>query len=83
MTESQIHAAIAQCLAPIAPEADLSALDPKANLRESLDLDSFDFLQFLIALSHQLRLDIPEADYSQLASLHDMTSYLAQRLPLR
>lgn len=83
MKESAIHTAIAHCLAPIAPEADLSTLDPAANLRESLDLDSFDFLQFLIALSQHLHLDLPEADYPRMATLRDLTSYLALRLDHR
>jgi hypothetical protein len=42
-------------LANLAPEADLAGLDPKANLRTALDLDSFDFLRFLIGLGEAPR----------------------------
>ena len=80
MTQAAIQAAIAAGLATIAPEADASALAPDANLRESLDIDSYDFLRFLIALSEKLGVEIPEADYAKLATLESMTSYLANAL---
>ncbi len=77
MNEADIKAAIFECLATIAPEADLPALAPDAKLRETLDLDSYDFLRFLIALSEKLGVEIPEADYAKLATLRDMTARLA------
>jgi len=80
MTESDIKSAICACLAPIAPEADPAHLDPEANIRESLDIDSYDFLQFLIALSQKLGIEVPEADYAQLATMNGMLDYLGQRL---
>ena len=80
MTETEIKAAIGACLAPIAPEADLSRLDPEANIRESLDIDSYDFLQFLIALSGKLGIEVPETDYGQLTTMNSMVAYLGQRL---
>jgi len=80
MTDAELKAAIFACLAPIAPEADPAALDPDANLREALDIDSFDFLQFLIALSARLGIEVPEADYAKLSTLNDMTAYLSARL---
>jgi acyl carrier protein len=76
MTESDIKAAILDGLAKIAPEADLSTLAPNANVRETLDLDSYDFLQFLIALSETLGVEVPEADYAKLGTLESMTCYL-------
>ena len=79
MTDANLTATISTCLHRIAPEAELATLDPLANLRESLDLDSFDFLQFLIALGQHLHLEIPEADYPQLATLEGLTTYLKTR----
>ncbi len=67
-------------MAGIAPEADLDALNPTLNLREALDIDSFDFLNFLIGLDSELGVAIPEADYGQLISLNDLIAYLAARL---
>jgi len=80
MTEADLIAVIGACLAPIAPEADLATLGPDANVREALDIDSFDFLQFLIALSKKLGLDVPEADYAKLTTMKGMTNYLTTRL---
>jgi len=76
MTDADLTATVTTCLHRIAPEADLATLDPHANLRESLDLDSFDFLQFLITLSQNLHLDIPEADYPKLSTLDSLMAYL-------
>ena len=81
MTEADIKAAIFEGLAGIAPEADPASLAPGANLRETLDIDSYDFLRFLITLSGKLGIEIPEADYAKLATVENMVSYLAKRLP--
>jgi acyl carrier protein len=80
MTEAQIKAVIVKVLGRIAPEADLDALDPEANVREALDIDSFDHLNLLIGLNEELGVDIPEADYGQLTTLADITSYLSARV---
>ena len=66
-------------LAGIAPEAELEALDPNADLREALDLDSMDFLNFVIGLHAATGIEVPEADYRQLATLEGCVAYLAAR----
>lgn len=80
ISTAQIRAAILAGLKKIAPEAELEALAPNENVREALDIDSFDFLNFLIGLHEQLGVDIPEADYGRLTSLTDMTQYIAARI---
>ncbi len=80
MTESDIQAAIFDGLRKIAPEADPRQVAPAANLREALDIDSFDFLNFLIGLHQRLGVEIPEADYGRLTSLSALLQYLAQKL---
>jgi acyl carrier protein len=80
MTEAQLTATIFKVLGQIAPEADLSALGPDENVREKLDIDSFDHLNFLIGLNEALGVEIPEADYGQLTTLAGIISYLAARL---
>jgi acyl carrier protein len=59
MTEAELRKSV---LGNIAPEADLGALPPDRDLRESLDIDSMDFLNFVISLHEKLGVDIPEAD---------------------
>jgi acyl carrier protein len=64
----------------LAPEADFARVDPKRSLREQLDLDSFDFLNLLIALHERTGIEVPEADYQLVDSLDGMARYLAQRV---
>lgn len=63
----------------VAPEADLDEVDPDDTLRESLDLDSIDFLNFVVGLHEATGLEIPERDYVYLATLAGCTAYLASR----
>jgi acyl carrier protein len=80
ISEAQIKAAIFTCLRQVAPEADLESLAPDINIREALDIDSFDFLNVLIALDAELGIEIPEADYGRLVTLADMIGYLSERV---
>jgi acyl carrier protein len=79
MTEAELRQTILDALGDIAPEADLSALPPGKDIREELDIDSMDFLNFVIALHEKLGVDIPEADYPQLATLDGAIAYLSER----
>ena len=80
MTDTQIQDTIFSLLGQIAPEADFSDLSPDEDVREALDIDSFDFLNFLIGLNEALQVEIPEADYGKLVSLNDIIIYLAARM---
>jgi acyl carrier protein len=80
MNENDIRAIIREELGNIAPEADPTALDPSADLREALDIDSMDFLNFVTALHHRLGIDIPERDYPKLTTLDGATAYLKAAL---
>lgn len=79
MTEQAIHDAILKCLRQVAPEMDPATLGPGDNVRQTLDIDSYDFLQFLVGLSEELGVDVPEADYGKLTTLRAITDYLAAR----
>ena len=74
MNEADIRIILKEELGNIAPEMDLRQLDPAADLRDALDIDSMDFLNFVIALHHRLGLDIPELDYPKLATLDGAVS---------
>lgn len=80
MTQTEIQTGIARALHGIAPEADLNAVAPGADLRESLDIDSFDFLNFLQALHKQFGIDIPESDYAKIRTLDALSAYVAARV---
>ncbi len=68
--------AIRTALAGIAPEADLDVLSPDDELQEALDLDSMDFLNFLIALSRETGVQIPESDYDLVRTYRSCREYL-------
>lgn len=80
MNRAEIRATVLNVLGRIAPEADLAALQPQLNLRDQLDIDSMDCLNFLIALDKETHVDIPERDYRQLATLDGCVEYLAAHL---
>jgi len=80
MTRDDINAVLIDELGRIAPEADAINLDPDADLREELDIDSMDFLNLVTALTQRLAIDIPEIDYPKLATLGHALDYLMQRL---
>jgi len=76
MSDDAINDTVLDVLGRIAPEADLGTIDPGEPLREQLDLDSVDFLNFVIGLHERLGIDIPEADYGKLASIDGAVAYL-------
>ena len=78
MNETEIRALAADILAGIAPEADLSAVGDDEDLRAALDLDSMDFMNFVIGLHQKTGMDIPEADVPKLFTLRGLTGYLAR-----
>lgn len=79
MNQADIRKTVLQALSAIAPEVDASSIDEKQPLRDSLDLDSMDFLNLVVALGRELRVDIPERDYPQLQTLGSIVQYLGER----
>ncbi len=80
MTRDELRAQALAALGGIAPEADLGALRGNVALRDQLDLDSMDFLNFLVAVHARTGVEIPEADYGKLATLDQLLAYLALRV---
>jgi acyl carrier protein len=80
MDRADIRRALIDALSSVAPEGDYDRLKPDRPLREQLDLDSYDFLNMIVRLHEQLGVDIPEADYQQLATLDSAVAYLAPRV---
>lgn len=65
----------------IAPDVDPATVLPAVDFRDQFDFDSMDTLNFAIAIHRDLGVDVPEADYSRLASLDKCVAYLEARLP--
>jgi len=79
MTRDQIRSTVLDVLGAVAPEGDYARLKPDRPLRDQLDIDSYDFLNVMIQLHDRLGVDIPEADYQQLATLDAAVDYLCAR----
>lgn len=80
MSNIDIRKVVQEELSNIAPEADLAALDPQADLREALDIDSMDFLNFITAIHHRLGINVPELDYPKLITLAGAVKYIEEKL---
>jgi acyl carrier protein len=76
MIRAEIREEILDILRDIAPDEDLSALKDDVNLREQLELDSMDFLDIVMELRKRHRIQIPEDDYINLATLDSTVAYL-------
>ena len=80
MKDEELRAVVIATLKTIAPEVEEGDLRPDRPLRNQVDLDSMDWLNFLIGLHEKLKVDIPEADYAKLVTLGDVLDYLQKKL---
>ena len=80
MTREEIRVAVVNALTGVAPEIDPQTLRPDDVFRQEFDLDSMDFLNFVIGLHGSLGVDVPEADYGKLATVKTAVDYLESRL---
>ena len=80
MNDADIRKVVEEELNNIAPEVDMASVDPAADLREAIDIDSMDFLNFITAIDHRLGIAIPEIDYPKLVTLDGAVAYIAAHL---
>jgi len=77
---ASVRDAVQDILRRIAPELSPGELDPGRPLRDQVDLDSMDWLNFLVALREGFGVEIPEVDYAKLVTFDDVVAYLEARL---
>jgi acyl carrier protein len=80
MTREEIRLAVVKALTNVAPQIDPQTMRPDDVFRQEFDLDSMDFLNFVIGLHGSLGVDVPEADYGKLATVKTAVDYLESRL---
>jgi acyl carrier protein len=80
MSDTDIRKVVQEELGNIAPEIDFANVDPTTDLREAIDIDSMDFLNFVTAIHRRLGLDIPEVDYPKLTTLQSAIAYIQSKL---
>jgi acyl carrier protein len=80
MTIEEIKNVVLEIIQDIDDEADFENLKSDEALRDQLDLDSMDFLDIVMELRKRYKIQIPEADYPELATLDSCINYLMPRL---
>jgi len=80
MNQDEVRKQVLAELMRIAPELEEGEVVPGKLLREQVDLDSMDWLNFLVALNGRLKIEIPEADYRKLGTLDQVVAYLAAKV---
>jgi len=80
MNRDQLSKRVLELLTEVAPDVDPASVIPAVTFRDQFDFDSMDTLNFAIALHRELGVEVPEADYAQLASLEKCVAYLAPRV---
>ncbi|MGB1127120.1 MAG: acyl carrier protein [Opitutales bacterium] len=79
MTEDEVKQIVIDIINEIAPDEDTSDLKSEIALRDQMDLDSMDFLDIVMELRKQHGIEVPEADYPELASLESCANYLTPK----
>ena len=79
MTKEDTKQVVLDIIADVAPDEDISNVKPDVRLRDQLELDSMDFLDIVMELRKRHNIEVPEADYPQLASLDSCAEYLTPK----
>lgn len=82
MTEDELKQTIFQLLKQIAPDTEPAQLQPDDNIRQKLEIDSFDALRFIVALDEKLGVETPEEDYGRTATLRSLLNYISEKKKL-
>ena len=79
MTSPDLADVVVAALCSVAPDVSPEEIDQAAPLREQVELDSMDFLNFVAALYEVTGVDVPEGDYEELDSVASATRYFRAR----
>lgn len=79
MNPEILHQTIVVLLQQIAPDTEPATLKLEENIRETLNIDSFDFLQFVIALHEKTGVEIPEEDYGKINTIQNAIEYIQNK----
>ena len=80
MTKEEIGQAIVKIIEDIVPDEDCSNIEPSVALRDQLELDSMDFLDIVMELRKLYKVEVPEDEYGQLATLESCVTYLEPKM---
>jgi len=80
MTKQEIKSVLMEIVAEIIPDEDLTSLKGDIPIREQVELDSMDFLDIIMELRKRYGIEVPEDDYTQLATIDSSVAYLEPRM---
>ena len=76
MTQDEIRAAVEEALHSVAPDTRETVIEPGVNFRDQFDIDSMDFVGFVLAFEKEIGVTIPEIDYPLLSSMDGCVRYI-------
>ncbi|OIQ15856.1 MAG: acyl carrier protein [Bacteriovorax sp. MedPE-SWde] len=79
MTPQEVRQAVSDIIADIAVDDDVTSINDATPLRDQLDLDSMDFLDIVMELKKRHKVEVPQEDYGQLASMDSCVEYLTPK----
>lgn len=79
MTTQDVRQIVMDIIADIAVDDDVTSIVDEKPLREQLDLDSMDFLDIVMELKKRHKIEVPQEDYGQLASMSSCVAYLTPK----
>lgn len=79
MNEEEIKKTIFQILKQIAPDTQPEQLQPDDNIRQQLEIDSFDALRFIVELDEKMGVETPEQDYGKITTLKSLVNYIMEK----
>jgi acyl carrier protein len=80
VNNEELKSVLQETLSTVVPEIDWRTVDHHADLRDQIDIDSMDMLNWVVALHQRLGVDIPEVDVPRLVTLDGAARYLADKV---
>ena len=81
MTEEAIKQSVFRLLKNVAPDTEPERLKLDDKIRQTLGIDSFDYLQFIISIDETLDIETPEEDYGKIETLRSLIDYIRKKKP--
>lgn len=79
MQPTEVRQIVLDIIADIALDDDVTKIDDSLALRDQLDLDSMDFLDIVMELKKQHKVEVPQEDYPKLATMESCVTYLTPK----
>lgn len=79
LSNEEVRSKVLDIIADIALDDDVTGLKDEVALRDQLDLDSMDFLDIVMELKKRHKIEVPQEDYTRLASMQSCVEYLAPK----